>query len=185
MKGGKKEEPKEEKKKVRIPPFTAKEFIATEYGLPLLQRFEEVFQLDPADRGTGSPSPGTASPPNYFKYMEKLARLYIGWIQSSPLCGNKRTRAYHILKAVQQAVKTQQGQSLGKENSSEPPEPTLARAQAPRKKAREVATYDRNSLFEESTLNTQSFSLLTDSLADLDTVGSHCLKDFFESSDDG
>ncbi|KAI5171684.1 hypothetical protein NEFER03_0989 [Nematocida sp. LUAm3] len=100
------EKEKEKKEKSKEKPFTPIDFIRSKYGLSALPRAEDAFR-------TKMLSIRSKYPEHIYqrKLLKALCRMYTGWIQGSALCGNKRNRAYHLLKAVQVAVRTDKGES--------------------------------------------------------------------------
>ncbi|KAI5185509.1 hypothetical protein NEHOM01_0868 [Nematocida homosporus] len=90
-------------KKPREKPFTAKDFIQSKFGLSLLNQATPIYHRRLAQiQAQSDTTPST----QHYQHLRLLCKLYTSWIQASALCGNKRTRAYHHLKAVQIAVKT-------------------------------------------------------------------------------
>lgn len=179
----KSEDAKKEKEKERLKPFTVKDFIFSKHGLPLLKELDASFQ----EKNKLYLKEGSAQ--SLHKYMRALVRLYISWAQTSPLCGNKRNRAYTLLKEIEIAAKTQNDQpekennAIETENSSAPATPL---------KAAQSTKYagSMDSLFENTTYDTLSFSMMSTTQTDTDAYQANLesvsdLLDISEESSEG
>lgn len=101
-----------EKKKEKKAAYTPKEFITSEQGVSLLERAEKSV----AERAEKIKTKCNGDLEKYYvKYMDMLCKTYTQWIRASPLCGNKRSKAYSSLKAVQAAIKSQAAEEFSAE----------------------------------------------------------------------
>ncbi|KAH9386301.1 uncharacterized protein NEMAJ01_1197 [Nematocida major] len=176
----------QDEKKERLKPYTVKDFIQSKYGALLLAKMEAPFKERTQrllERG---------DPASLRKYMRALVRLFSSWAQSSPLCGNKRTKAYPLLKEIEIAARTQKillgsgAEGKGADEDIEQAD-TREREHAGAEKGSESA----GSFFENTQFDTQSFSLLETTQTENDTQSMHMdsisdlLDALGESSDEG
>lgn len=160
-KSGQQKEEKAAEKKERAKPFTTKDFIGSKYGLLLLKSMEIPFKERNADLVQNNDRR------SLYKYLRSLVHLYTSWAQSSPFCGNKRTRAYTLLKEIEVAVKTHKeaGPTANKEKSEKGADGKAAQI----REEKEESPLDKypesvDSFFENTLFDSQSFSLLDTSL---------------------
>lgn len=93
-----------------LKPLTPKEFFSSKYGLSLLRDAQCQFQAKHAELAASS------SPADQLGYLRQVARMYLDWVQCSALGGNKRNRAYPVLKTLIP-------ESLGEGTQDPPTEP--------------------------------------------------------------
>jgi len=153
---------KKDKKKEREKPFTVKDFVGSKFGLPLLEAAESGFRRK-CENITEN-----ATESEQYTYLRRVCRFYLSWIQASPVCGNKRTRGYHVLKKVQEVINSEQKPEKGalkKEEDQDSEEESEKDAE----KRKYMNKLYGETIFGEDTLNTDSFSMLTPSVTDIYT----------------
>ncbi|KAI5160694.1 hypothetical protein NEAUS04_0748 [Nematocida ausubeli] len=173
----------EEKKKERLTPYSVKDFVLSKYGIPLLKTLEEPFKqrhrvlTERKDKRS------------LYKHMRALVNMYTSWAKSSPLCGNKRTRMYTLLKEIEVVAKTQKEPLPSTTSAS--PLPIPKERSPPTDKITPSYGQDSESMdtfFDNTTYNMQSFSLLdttqTETDTRLDTTQTSSISDLLDISND-
>lgn len=165
-----------EGEKERAKPFTVSDFLETKFGLVLLKRLDVSFQ----EKNKQYLVKGNIN--SLHRYMRALVRLYTAWAQSSPLCGNKRNRPYTLLKEIEMASRVQKSRPPKESMPSDaiilPP---ISSSVRPPRNIRQGESL--GSLLENTTYDSQSFSMLDTTQTDAEDTNQTNLESLSEILD--